>query len=374
MQKLEEFTFEILDQLQQLTIQLKQKSLNHSLDYYNKDENCGKEEHFQQQNSNETKLSASHKSRPYLRRRIFSESHSNEVNDELKNLQQTNSFRKKTSNEAKLLSKSVTKIDNKGDTDLSRSGLHLTHVGDEILNELIINSKETDKNEIVSKSIDQYTLHPFVYLQPVVKVPINEYTSITDCIDTTDVDRAPSPPPSFLFQKDNTHSYLSSREANEYCAAETVRSTIARQESEMLILAEESEHVIYTQMLNKMIKNPTKKKKLLKSSKVDDVDDNNSCVNTINDEDSNLERAKTDNEEVFSLEMSEDKSIQNDPVDDDDQLTPLGSNNHHDRNNNLEKAKSLLNENHRNSSQIWFVQSEADVLCLDLDEDENTNC
>lgn len=372
LQKLEEFTFEILDQIQQLAIQLKPKSLNHSLDN-NKDENSLKEE----QTLNEAKYSTSaSKSRPFLRRRMLSESNANEINDESKNLQLSNSFRKKTSSETKTLNKSMTKIDDKGDKDLSQTGLHtLVPVGDDILNELIMKSEKNDDHENVSKSIDQYTLHPFVYLQPVVKPPLNEYTSITDCIDTTEFDRAPSPPPSFLFQKDNTHSFLSSKEANEYCAAETVRSTIARQESEMLILAEESEHVIYTQMLNKMVRNPTKKKKLLKSSKVDAVEDNKSSINTINEEDKTIEPdlAKPYNDEVFSLELSEDKSIENDQVED-DQLTPLDSKNHHDRNNNLEKAKNLLNENHRNSSQIWFVQSEADVLCLELDEDENTNC
>jgi hypothetical protein len=41
--------------------------------------------------------------------------------------------------------------------------------------------------------LDQYTLHPFVYLHPVIKPPLAEYTSITDCIDTSIIDRPASP-------------------------------------------------------------------------------------------------------------------------------------------------------------------------------------
>jgi len=41
--------------------------------------------------------------------------------------------------------------------------------------------------------LDQYTLHPFVYLHPVIKPPLAEYTSITDCIDTSVIDRPVSP-------------------------------------------------------------------------------------------------------------------------------------------------------------------------------------
>ncbi len=54
-------------------------------------------------------------------------------------------------------------------------------------------TKESKYQTQHSTCLDQYTLHSFVYLQPVVKPPLNEYTSITDCIDTSEIDRAPSP-------------------------------------------------------------------------------------------------------------------------------------------------------------------------------------
>ena len=373
MQKLEEVTFEILDQLQQLSNQMKQKSLNTSIEY-NKDDNSGAEEQLHKQLSSESKFQ---RPRPYLRRRMFSECQSVEKNDEHKHVRR-NSFKSNSTRDNKVFSKSTTKVDHRADIDSTQSRPNLTSemdARDSIINELINNGNTT--TDVVQKvqpntSLDQCTLHPFVYLQPVVKPPINEYTSITDCIDTTDVDRPPSPPVTFLstlstVQKDNPFSYLPTREANEYCATETVRSTIARQESEMLLLAEESEHVIYTQMLNKMIKKPGKRKKLVKTGNTDNAE-NTSRKASINEDDNKCE-AKNDADEVFSLEFSDDKSLDNDHVIDDDNLTPLCSKN---RNNN--EGKSLLNENHRNSSQIWYVQSEADVLCLDLDEDENTNC
>lgn len=44
-----------------------------------------------------------------------------------------------------------------------------------------------------ANTLDSYTLHPFVYLHPVIKPPLAEYTSITDCIDTSIIDRPVSP-------------------------------------------------------------------------------------------------------------------------------------------------------------------------------------
>lgn len=41
--------------------------------------------------------------------------------------------------------------------------------------------------------LDQYTIHPFVFLHPVIKPPLAEYTSITDCIDTSTIERPVSP-------------------------------------------------------------------------------------------------------------------------------------------------------------------------------------
>lgn len=42
-------------------------------------------------------------------------------------------------------------------------------------------------------NLDQYTIHPYVYLHSLIKPPLAEYTSITDSIDTTNLDRPSSP-------------------------------------------------------------------------------------------------------------------------------------------------------------------------------------
>ena len=114
-------------------------------------------------------------------------------------------------------------------------------------------------NEAEQSSIlDQYTLHPFVYLHSVVKPPLAEYTSITDCIDTSTIDRPASPQ---LAQSQATASsnvfFQKPSKIIDYCAIETTRSAVARQESEILRLAEESQHVIINQMLSKLVKQPS---------------------------------------------------------------------------------------------------------------------
>ncbi len=42
--------------------------------------------------------------------------------------------------------------------------------------------------------------------------------------------------------------------SSDYCSSESARSAVARQESEILRLAEESQHVIISQMLSKLVK------------------------------------------------------------------------------------------------------------------------
>jgi hypothetical protein len=385
LQKLEEFTLEIVDQLQQLTNQIK---LKNSLQYSNKDEfNIEIDDQLANNNNNlyDSKLalnantsSTYQKSRPYLRRRMTSECHTDE-NEEVKYFNQSFRVKKKNSfeNQNKTIGRSLTKIDQRVDSDFSknqqpmftiddvsdmrRSSLQTESVITDIDNQRTVDSpqmtKESKYQTQHSTCLDQYTLHPFVYLQPVVKPPLNEYTSITDCIDTSEIDRAPSPPPSFL----SSSAGAVKKDANlaldvsEYCASESVRSAIARQESEMLRLAEESQHVIITQMLNKMVKVP---KGRIKSKGKEAVTD------TV---------TKADDEQVFSIELYDEKAIDVDhSVENEDYLGALDPKNG-DKNNNFDKkTKTLLNEKHRNSSQIWYAQSEADVLCLD--EDEATNC
>jgi hypothetical protein len=136
-------------------------------------------------------------------------------------------------------------------------------------------------------TLDQYTIHPFVYLHSVVKPPLAEYTSITDCIDTSNIDRPPSPSmslsksnvffagsksssgsasqPVLQQQHKQQQSKISSSGTVPVCSdhqsklndfavgVESTRSIVARQESEILRLVEESQHVIISQMLTKIV-------------------------------------------------------------------------------------------------------------------------
>lgn len=67
-----------------------------------------------------------------------------------------------------------------------------------------------------SHCLDQITLHPQVYLHSVLRPQMAEYTSITDSIDTTTIDRPPSPQ---IFYNDKKHS-------NDWVGNNQVSSTI----------------------------------------------------------------------------------------------------------------------------------------------------
>lgn len=58
-------------------------------------------------------------------------------------------------------------------------------------------------------------------------------------------------------QKDHVMTPITSHFIKDYCTSESARSAVARQESEMLRMAEESQHVIISQMLNKLHKRKT---------------------------------------------------------------------------------------------------------------------
>ena len=122
----------------------------------------------------------------------------------------------------------------------------------------------------VSHGLDHNTLHPFVHLTSVFqKPPISEYTSITDSIDTSKIDRPPSPQ---MILPWNSRTPLSDDRASsktckkvqeldsnlsnldDFTRGQSHRNRVARQESEMLRLAEESQHVILSQLANKIIK------------------------------------------------------------------------------------------------------------------------
>jgi hypothetical protein len=130
-----------------------------------------------------------------------------------------------------------------------------------------------------------------VYLHSVVKPPLAEYTSITDCIDTSTIDRPASPQmhhsvgnhqvtSNYLnFVPKNSTSGGKKSNVKDYCAIETTRSAVARQESEILRLAEESQHVIINQMLNKLVK----------QSSIDETEIEDTNNNTNNDDELNID-------------------------------------------------------------------------------------
>jgi len=105
--------------------------------------------------------------------------------------------------------------------------------------------------------LDKFTMHPIVDFHSVVKPPLAEYTSITDCIDTSKIDRPPSPQmqSSHILRNFSSNSFnfvpKISKLTNikDYC--ETTRSAVARQESAILRLAEEDQNLIINQMYNK---------------------------------------------------------------------------------------------------------------------------
>ncbi len=86
-----------------------------------------------------------------------------------------------------------------------------------------------------------------------IKPPIADYTSITDCIDTSTVDRPPSPQIAHAHlqpRRERLNSNLA--DINDFSLSGG-GDPAGRQESEMLRLAEESQHVIISQLVNKIV-------------------------------------------------------------------------------------------------------------------------
>jgi len=194
----------------------------------------------------------------------------------------------------------------------------------------------------------EHSINPMVYLHNyAMKPPASEYTSITDCINTSTIDRPPSPPGnqnlnSSAFAFSNLNSQTTKRQMSDYCSTDTPRRAIAKQESEMLRLAEESQHVIIHQMFNKMQKATSvslKKNDMASTVKIvsEPKEESDDEIKTLNDD------------TEMSYDISESDTIQ-----------PL-----------REQAPMCLSHRNRNSSQIWFAQSAAETLCLDLNDDEN---
>jgi hypothetical protein len=216
-------------------------------------------------------------------------------------------------------------------------------------------------------NLDQYTIHPFVYLHSVVKPPLAEYTSITDCIDTSTIDRPPSP----QMQSSHTTHNISSNLLNfvpkvskltnikDYCAVETTRSAVARQESEILRLAEESQHVIINQMLNKLVK----------QASIDEIETDN------NDEDGNISNELN----VNSNSISNIDSCSKDQIIKTENETSFifNNNNHRQKSNKTKLNKELadactnvpLSQMERNYSQMFYAQTQAGTLVSHEEED-----
>jgi len=115
---------------------------------------------------------------------------------------------------------------------------------DEILNHLY----ETSLADAKLASDPHHLIH---HLSSVIKPPIADYTSITDCIDTSTVDRPPSPQIAHLQpRRERLNSNLA--DINDFSLSGG-GDPAGRQESEMLRLAEESQHVIISQLVNKIV-------------------------------------------------------------------------------------------------------------------------
>ena len=298
-------------------------------------------------------------------------------------------------------------------------------------------TKKVSSNQLIQSQmigLEQYTIHPFVYLPTVVRPPIAEYTSITDCIDTSTIDRPPSPPVStsiankynvfFSNQNDQpstfsmTSSIKESKNPNlkEYCSGESARSIVARQESEILRLAEESQHVIINQLLNNIVKksdspslkqkssknNKTKEKdtllstkkikpSLTKTSTIDETNDEEPLIENnqmqpsilLNEENETIKKTETQankknkKNDHFALSFTSSSSSSHTPISilhDDSTLSPKND-------SAIERIKLLplsstakipLNPIDRKSSQIFYAQSQANALCLHIDDDDTT--
>ena len=273
-------------------------------------------------------------------------------------------------------------------------------------------------NSQLSNGIDQYTLHSFSYLHPIAKPPLAEYTSITDCIDTSTLDRPPSPPILSFNTKSSNNTFDIKNPSmpinklvnatKSYCSSESARSAVARQESEILRLAEESQHVIISQMLNKIVK---KSDFLSSDTNQSHENDNKTCLDSqeINGHDPNITSSSstqnlemnenaTQNPHRFTIETSSKESLANNEIKDSKENIEMMStlcNEENETRHNAETLTELLNKKRkksqlsvtnvqkkkispeiplhaidRKSSQIFYAQSQAKALCMHLDDEK----
>ncbi|RNA34635.1 hypothetical protein BpHYR1_046309 [Brachionus plicatilis] len=246
----------------------------------------------------------------------------------------------------------------------------------------------------IQTGLDQYTLHPFVYLHPVIKPPLAEYTSITDCIDTSNIDRPPSPSilnksgVLKLNESANKFNHAKMANLNDYCSNDTARSAVARQESEILRLAEESQHVIISQMLNQIVKTDESG-----SQKSRDDDRHSPIFNLEGDKSPEKMPSPTNNKKPPFITFNTGSDIEEEDtmncaknsklvVNEEDETGKLPSFKNNKYFSSMQKPfkKTNFKQNSiplsmldRNSSQIFYAQSQANVLCSNESEREEEN-
>ena len=320
---------------------------------------------------------------------------------------------RKTSNASLLSQCSRNSLTKKQTTELEIVSKPSKYLDEDIMNELDEDSTEHILNEIyqshegsqqqlqrlvgsqTSYNFEQSAeFHPFVYLHSVIHGQSRantEYTSITDCIDTNAVDRPPSPQMftncsesnvtvAFYDLKKNSHLFESIANGNLSNINEATRSHVARQESEILRLAEESQHVIISQLVNKIVK----------QASFNEDDDQPASTVTTND------KTLTDKEEiqqtvsasVFNENLIADKKkkylfdAKTSTINEEKSVLTSTTFNEEDetrckRMNSVKKSgkgltnKIPLNPLDRKSSQIFYAQSQAQALCGPEDHEED---
>lgn len=290
---------------------------------------------------------------------------------------------------------SLNRADNLGDTTKeSDSDTSDDDMPGKILKSIYTSRSDSQQNSSQFQTgLDQYTLHPFVYLHPVIKPPLAEYTSITDCIDTSNIDRPPSPSilnksGNFKLNELNKFNLDKMPSLNEYCSNDTARSAVARQESEILRLAEESQHVIISQMLNKIVKTDESG---FQESRDDDMhtpifnlegdkSPENLSSPTIGKKSPVINFSKDSNDDQDQRTNSETNSQL--IVNEEDETGKLSSFKNNKFFSNMPKSvkKTAFKTNsipltmlERNSSQIFYAHSQANALCSNESEREEEN-
>lgn len=193
-----------------------------------------------------------------------------------------------------------------------------------------------------------------------------------------------------------------------YCSQESARSAVARQESEILRLAEESQHVIISQMLNKLVKKGDFHSSEASNNNNNDHKESNEKPSLNSDDNqikassssiSNLDAVSDLNNKmdrlIFKIETSSKESLnQNEKenkkeevdilkgtiLNEEDETkkkeslnTPRKKKSHNTLGQSMKKFLTPdipLHAIDRKSSQIFYAQSQAKTLCMNLDDEK----